>query len=779
MAVSHSNDRAQGDHSAGDGAAGTDRVVRTVCSPNCTGTCGVNAFVRDDRIVKLEPASYPDPRYERICLKGIAMATQRLHGPDRLSHPLIRTGERGSGQWRQCSWEEAYEYLAGKLSAIAEAHGPAANAWMSMTGNYGMKAILAPIRVANAMEGTTFTNLGMMGDGNCPASLQAFLGVGWSGQRYEDHIGAKLIILIAKNVADTAHSEMHFLFEAMEAGARVVSIDPRFSRTAAKADQWISPRPGTDVALIMGMIAAIRAAGLVDEAYVAANTNAAFLVRPDTRRFLRASDLDGGNDKSYLVWDETTAVIRPWNEFARPRLRGPVTVTLASGDSIVCRTAYDAQEESWGDFTPEQAADICELPVEVIRNLALEYARTNPASIILGQGAQRYYNGHTAFRAALTLGALCGKIGQPHAGVHWMDGPLLRMVYGFDPASDWVCPGGKAGRMLPGTRMIDTIVNGDPYPVKSLWLTSYGFGTQAPLFKRFVQEALPQLDLFVVTEQVMTAAAEYADVVLPCVSYFEEEFDVVPGGEVWFMQVRRRAVPPVGESKSDWVIFSELMEHMGRGAPWRMSAEEACAGILRDHLDPLFRQIDWQQLRETGIVELPLPKPYVPFADLRFATPSGKMHIYQEELAEVGEEVLHYQEPLEGHRSERAKRYPLTLINSHHVHSVHSQHLNLPYIREQLPEPRLDLHPQDARARGIEDGDVVRVFNDRGSFKLKATLTEAIRPGSVNLPQGWSSRHFIAGHHGDVFHLTPNPAQERLLETNFAIFDNLVEVEHA
>ena len=115
---------------------------------------------------------------------------------------------------------------------------------------------------------------------------------------------------------------MHFLFEAMEAGARLVSIDPRFSRTAAKADQWIPLRPGTDVALIMGMIAAIREAGLIDEPYVTANTNAPFLVRTDTRRLLRSSDIaaDGGN--AYLVWDETTGDIRTRNEATRPRLRG-------------------------------------------------------------------------------------------------------------------------------------------------------------------------------------------------------------------------------------------------------------------------------------------------------------------------------------------------------------------------------------------------------------------------------------------------------------------------
>ena len=756
-----------------------DRIVRTVCSPNCTGTCGVNAFVKDDRIVKLEPASYPDPRYERICLKGIAMATQRAHAPERLTHPLIRVGERGEGKWRQVSWDEAYRYLAEKLTKVADTHGPRANAWMSMTGNYGIKSVLAPIRVANAMEGTTFNNLGMMGDGNCPMSLKAFYGRGFVGQRYEDHIGSRLIIMLAKNTADTAHSEMHFLFEAMEAGARVVSIDPRFSRTAAKADQWVPLRPGTDAAFVLGMIAAIREAGLIDEPYVTANTNGPFLARSDTRALLRERDLtaDGGDD--FIVWDEAAGALPGARQAIRPRLRGAVGVILADGTPLPCRTAYDAMEAEWAAFTPEVAAEICEIPVEVIRNLGIEYATTNPAGIIMGQGAQRTYHGHTTFRAGMTLGALCGKIGKPHSGVHWMDGPLLRMIYHLDFTSHWVAPGGKFGNFLSGVKMIETIANGVPYPVKSLWLTNYGFGTQSARFKDFVDQALPQLELFVVTEQVMTRAAEYADVVLPCVSFFEEELDVVPAGEVWFVQLRRRAVPPAGVSKSDWEIFSELMEYMGRGEHWRMTPEETCEGILRDHGDPHFRNIDWQELKASGIVQLPLPTPYVPYEDLKFETESGKMHIYQEELRDFDEEVLRFQEPIESNRRPMADKYPLTLINSHHVHSVHSQHLDLPYIREQLPEPMLDIHPDDAGPRGIADGDVVRVFNDRGAFKLRALVAPSIKPGSVNAPQGWKPKHYIDGHHGDVMHLTINPAQERMEESNFAIFDNLVEVEKA
>jgi molybdopterin-containing oxidoreductase family molybdopterin binding subunit len=763
----------------------TDRVVRTVCSPNCSGTCGVNAHVRDGRIVRLEPADFPDPRYRRICLKGISMALQRVTAPERLLYPLKRVGARGEGKFERISWDEAFETIAREFRRIHAEHGTRACAWTTMTGNYGVRATTAPNRIANSLEGTWFSYLGLMGDAGCSMGYLPTLGVFSTSNEWADLVGCRLTIVFARNVADTAHSEMHFLFDAIEAGMKLVVVDPRFSRTAAKADRWLAPRPGTDTALILGMIHEIVQRGLYDDEFVRRHTNLPFLVRDDTLTLLRTGELAAADPavdpNAYLVLAEDgTPVVAALSardpapaertQYADPAplLSGSAAVQLADGTTIRCRTAWDHSWDVWREYTPERAAEICEIEADVLRAVAVEYATTQPAAIWLGQGLQRYHHGHLAFRAAITLGALCGNVGRRHAGVNWSDGAMFRLYFNLPP--DWLEPGGRRGTTLPGTRMIDTIVNDDPYPIRALWLAGYGFGTQSPNFDRFVRDALPKLDLFVVTEQVMTPAAEYADLVLPCVSYYEDDYDLVPSAENHYVQLRRQAIPPLGESKNDYQIFAGTCERLGQGADWVDEPEVWCRYMLRESPDPLVRGVDFEQLKRDGAVRLDVPSPSVPFADQRYPTPSGRIEAYVERLRGFGQHVLVYEEPLEGHRSARAAEFPLTMITSHPMHTVHSQHVTLPWIRELVPGPRLEIHPDDAATRGIADDDLVLVH---------ARVTPGVRRGSVNLPQGWWPKHLPDGHYQSLAHLTPNPVQDAILETNYAIFDNLVQVEKA
>jgi anaerobic selenocysteine-containing dehydrogenase len=751
-----------------------DRVVRTVCSPNCSATCGVNAFIKDDRVVKLEPASFPDPGYERICLKGIAMATQRIHHPDRLTHPMIRVGERGSGQWRKVSWDEAYDYIIERQTKIAAEHGWKANAWLSGSGNYGFRAITASARVANDLGGTCFSYSALSGDFATQMAFKTMMGsLAWANN-VSEITGARYVLCVGRNVADTAHSEMHFLFDAMENGTKFVMIDPRFTRSAAKADEWVAPRAGTDAALALGMINVVVNERLLKEDYVLKHTNLPFLVDRATRMVLRKRDVIAGGGDEPLVWDQAAGMALPASRATQPALSASAELTGADGQTIAFRTAFDATWEVWRTFTPEYASSLCEVPAEQIRRVAIEYASSDPAWLWLGYGPQRYHHGHTIARAWATLVALCGNIGKPYAGISYLDGSQVALSR--PPNMEWMAPGGRMGHSLPGTQLVEAIASGEPYPVKALWLTNYGFATQSPMYKRFLSEVLPKLELFVVTEQIMTPAAQYADVVLPCVSYYEDDWDLVGGCEHWFMQLRRRAVSPVGESRNDFDIYKGLCERLGRGQAWQMDPEESCRQILATHSNPLISNIDWEVLRREGVVRVDVERPYTPFRDMAFATPSGRMELYQEQFVDLGEEVLIFEEQAEGRRSEKAKTYPFTFITYKHVHSTHSQHLMLPYIREQLPEPRVEIAPEDARSRAIAEGDLVRVFNDRGSFVLKASLSTAVRPGTVAMPQGWSQKDFLEGHPSDLGHIPRSEAQQRMIETNYPIWDILCDV---
>lgn len=752
-----------------------DKILRTVCSPNCTGSCGINAHVKDGKLLKIEPAEMPDPRYNRICLKGIAMAMQRVEHPDRIRYPMLRKGERGAGEWQRLSWDDAFDYLAEKLTRVADEYGPEANSWISMTGNYGIMSMMISSRIANSLGGTGFTNLGIMGDLGANMGYLATLGVQQEANEWPEIVGSDLIMMFGKNIADTAHSDMHFLFDAMDQGAKVISIDPRFSRTSTKADQWVAIRPGTDAAMILAMIKLTIESDLHDSDYLKRYSNAPYLVRADNEQLLRYSDIDANADNKYVVLDADSGLPMEVGSEKEPVLDWKGSVRLADGTELECYTGFRSLVESSKAYTPEYAESITQVPAAVIRQLASDYSSAKCPSLWIGQGTQRYHNGHQAFRNLIILGTLCGNIGKRHAGVNWGGGSLLRLIFGT-PQS-WLSPNGKAGRMYPGTRIHDIIETADPYPIKSLWAHNYGFTTQAPRRNRFLKEVLPQLDLFTVSELVMTEAARNADIVLPATSYYEEDADLIGSWNNMYLQLRTPVIDKVGESKVDWEIFKGVAERMGAGEDWQMTPMEACEHIVKNSPDPCFHNVDWDELKREGIVRVAIDSPHIPFKNMQFSTPSGRIEIYAEQLAKHKQGAPTYEEPLESNRQPRASKYPLTFMSNHSLYSVNAQHLILPWIQEYQPEPAVEMHPADAGERGIEDGDIIKVFNERGHFKSRVNVTEGISPGALNLIQGWWPEYFIEGHYSDLNDMPIDPAQETLMETNYSVFDVSVQVE--
>ena len=211
---------------------------------------------------------------------------------------------------------------------------------------------------------------------------------------------------------------------------------------------------------------------------------------------LRENDILTGGTDDYLVWDTQSNSIGKAKNATNPQLRGRFKVTLKDGTSITCETAFEAIVEACKPYSPEKAEKICEVPANVIRDLAIEYASSNPASLWISQGTQRYYHGHLSYRAVITLAAMCGNIGKRHAGVNWASGTLGRLFFALPPS--WLSPSGKTGKIYPGTRIYDIIPSGKPYPIKSLWILQYGLGTQMPRRKKVIKEILSNLELFVV-----------------------------------------------------------------------------------------------------------------------------------------------------------------------------------------------------------------------------------------------------------------------------------------
>lgn len=782
----------------GTGQPDYDKVARSVCAPNCVGSCGINAYVKDDTIVKIEPAEFPDNRYHRMCLRGVSNAMQRVYSPDRVKYPMKRVGERGSGEFERISWEAAIELIHENMQKNIDAYGPTANAFLGMTGNYGVFPQIIDGLLAATYDGTQFTNFGIMGDNGCNMGFLPPLGVQQDASAWEDLIGSKAIIMFGCNYAETSMQEMHFVFDAQEAGSKLVVVDPRFSRTAAKADWWIPIRPGTDAALALGMMSHIVAQGKHDQEYVRTYTNGAFLVDAATKKLVR----DGEN---YLVWDEkankavpvaalpdklkpaypSVAVTGDVPEVAKvpetAALLGSYSLSVGGAD-VAAKPAFQLLVDSLAAYTPELASAICDVPAEDIVRLAELYVNETPASLRVSQGTNRYWNGHLPTRALIQLAGITGNVGKPHANINWAGGTLMRILFSLAPTAVTPREGHKASP-LPGSQWYDIVATQQPYPVKMLWTHNYGWGTQGPDRNRMIKDVLPQLDFIVVSEQVMTPGASYADLVLPVTSYYEEPFELLTSWSNMYVQVREQAISQQWEAKTDYQVAQMLAEKFGilEETEWKLDIEEyGRKHILGESLAPEFSTIDFDELMEKKVVRANYPENYVAFESMRFQTPSGKIELYTEDLIDFGEELACHYEPLEGIRNELAGRYPLTFMNCRTVYTTHSQHVQLPWIREVAPEPWLEISPPDAEARGIASGDVVEVFNDRGSYQVKALVTSEIKPGCLNQRQGWWPKDFPGEtHYSSLIQITLNPAQDAISETNFAPCDNLVEVKKA
>jgi molybdopterin-containing oxidoreductase family molybdopterin binding subunit len=237
-----------------------------------------------------------------------------------------------------------------------------------------------------------------------------------------------------------------------------------------------------------------------------------------------------------------------------------------------------------------------------------------------------------------------------------------------------------------------------------------------------------------------------------------------------YFQLQDRAVEPLHECKTDTQIVRELAQRMGLDDYFQNSDEQLIEALLSTGY-PAEMGITMEKLKQ-GPVKAPR-RPDFP----NFLTPSGRMEFYCEKLVEMGQQLPCYIEPLESTRKPLGNKYPLTYFTTHTRFRTHSTLANVKWLRDLEPEPTLEMNPIDAEARGIRSGDVVRVFNDRGAVKLKAKVHEGIRPGIVNVNQGWWPEDFIDGSHQELTHSVVNKAQEMIFEPNSAFYDVLVEVE--
>jgi anaerobic selenocysteine-containing dehydrogenase len=396
---------------------------------------------------------------------------------------------------------------------------------------------------------------------------------------------------------------------------------------------------------------------------------------------------------------------------------------------------FGALAERVGEYPPEKVARICGIDAQAVIDLAREYARTKPAAIRLNYGMQRHSGGGMAVRTIACLPALVGAWRDPAGGVLLSTGDF----YGLDHAGlerpDLIR---NSPRTINQSALGDALLGAKP-PVKAIYVYNNNPVAVCPDSNKVIA-GFSRPDLFcVVHDLFLTDTTDYADIVLPATTQLEH-LDLHKSYGHLYVLANNPAIEPLGEARRNIEVFRQLAKRMGFTESCFDDSDEDVARQGLRSSNARMQGIEWEGLKEAGWQRLAVPERFAPFAQGGFPTPSGKCEFYSETAAKQGLDPLPtYTPPRENALAnpERAKRYPLAFISPPCRNFLNSSFANLPFALAAEKAPRLDIHPDDARGRGIADGDRVRIFNDRGEFTVKAAITTRARPGCVVAPSVW------------------------------------------
>ena len=415
------------------------------------------------------------------------------------------------------------------------------------------------------------------------------------------------------------------------------------------------------------------------------------------------------------------------------------------------------------NYSPEWAARVCGLSTNEVVQLAREYGTTKPAAIRLNYGMQRHAGGGIAARTIACLPALTGAWRDAAGGIVLSTADF----YGFDHAAlerpDLLA--GRRPRVINHSKLGDALTSAEP-PVRMTIVYNNNPVAVCPDSDKVIA-GFSREDLFtVVMDHFQTDTADYADIMLPATTQLEHH-DVHKSYGHLYMLANNPAIAPVGESLPNSEVFRRLAARMGFDEPcFRDSDEEICRTALKGH--------DWEGLKQAGWKRLEVPARFAPFAQGGFPTASGKCELYSGWLEKQGIDPLPFYNP-PAEINQPQEDYPLAFLSPPARNFLNSSFANLVRFRELEREPHLDMHPRDAAARGIADGDMVRVFNARGSHRLRARVNGKPRPGVVVAPSVWWKKHSPDGRNAN--NLTSQRTSD--LGGGATFYDCRVQVERA
>ena len=658
------------------------------CPHDCPDTCSMIFEVEEGKLIGVKGNPNHPMTRGGLCVKLNDYEKRHYH-PDRLLYPMRRTGPKGSKQFERITWDEALDEIVTRWKAIIAEQGPQAIVPYSYLGNQGLVHGLNGGDAFFNRMGATVTERTFCGEGSCTAWL---LTVGpTAGVDPESFIHAKYIIIWACNSVSTNLHHWHIIKEAQKKGAKVVVIDSYASKTAKEADVHIAPKPGTDGALAMAMIHTIIEEGMVDQDYV----------------------------------DNHTVGFAALKERAKTR-------------------------------TPEWAQAITGIPAEVIRQLSRDYATTQPAVIRLGVALERHYGGGQTIRAVSCLPALIGA--WRHVGGGALQMPVWEHPYKFDVICrpDLIPEGTRVMNALQLGRALTNEPPAGP-PIKAMMCWNANPVTQAPETDKIVQGLLNEELFLVSAEHFISDTASYADILLPASMGAEQEDMILSWGHL-YLTYNAKCVESPGEAIPNNEIFRRLAARMGYQEENFLWSDSECLEHYVDWNSPACEGITLETLRKEGFARLNVGTKdnRAPHKAGNFPTPSGKCEFeitgatnfvagpfrqmydgFQPgELLDSLPDYVCSRETT-ATNPELAKKYPLNIISPKSHGFLNSCYANMEQKIKGQGEQFIMINALDAELRNINQGDNVRVFNDRGAFEGEAKITADVNPGLIVATLGY------------------------------------------
>ncbi len=733
-------------------------TVVTSCDHNCGSRHMLVAHKKGDVIVRLstDNGSYQEggkvgldteamPQL-RACLRGRSYRS-RLYSPERLLYPMMRVGERGEGKFKRVSWDEALDHVARKMVDIKQKYGPTAILDQAYAGtSYGV------LHKSDQIEGLLARFLGMFGCRTNSWSVPSYQGTTFSsrmtfgtitdGNEDDAFAHSKLIIMWGWNPAYTFHggNTFYYMRLAKQRGCKFVVVDPQYTDSAASYDAWWIPiKPNTDAAMLAGMAYHIFANNLQDQKFI--------------DKFCQG--MDAGTTPAQFADRENFK------------------------DYILGK--YDNTPK-----TPEWAEKICGVAAVDIKKLAEMYATTKPAALKASWAPGRASYGEQYNRMAAALQAMTGNIGilggcAEGVGKGWH---AEAVAYPYDEYANVWYASIKSDRWAHcvlnypnlkreelGLWPRNDELDGKIPNIKAIFWHGSDWFNQLTNVNKEIQ-AIRKLELVVCMDSTITPSALWADVLFPIATHFERHDVALPWYKGHYYIHRPKVIEPLGESKTDFQVFTELAYRIEKldpsvkdfGKRYNPRAERDYfennratdeAYLTAWWSDKVQKhqgvRMSWEDFKKHGVYKFSFDRPHVAFEEqikhgVPFETPSGKIEILSTTLANVkdwtrtqyGYEIPYipkWIEPFESLNHEKAKKLPFHMITPHPRWRTHSIFHNIPWLRETYQQ-EVTINATDAAKLGIKTGDIVEIWNERGKVVVPAYVTERCMPNVVVLFEG-------------------------------------------